>query len=530
MSRFFVFQSVIVLTLAFAALGLWLHPDFWLALTLLLPLTILGIYDLIQPHHAILRNYPLMGHFRYIFEYIRPEIRQYFIEDERDPLPFSRDQRAIAYQRAKNESDVRPFGTVLNPDCIGYGWISHSVMPVEIKDADFRIEIGGAQCRKPYRSSILNISAMSFGALGGHAIEALSAGAKLGNFAQDTGEGSISPYHRRGGGDLIWQIASGYFGCRTKDGHFDPELFAKSAASDQVKMIEIKLSQGAKPGHGGVLPKAKITPEIAATRLIGMDEDCVSPARHSAFSTPVEMMQFLKTLRDLSGGKPVGLKLCVGHRFEVLAMIKAMLLTEIVPDFIVVDGAEGGTGAAPMELSDHVGLPLVEGLSFMHNALTGAGLRDDLKLGASGKVVTAFDFCRIHALGADYVNAARAFMFSLGCVQARACHTNRCPTGVTTQDKGRQRALVIEDKAPRVANFHRNTLGAIAQVIGAAGLTHPEQLRPWHVHIRNTVGQIVRGDAAYPAVAQGALLSGAADERLMREWDRADAHSFAPKF
>lgn len=530
MSRYFVFRLVLVLTIAAILAGLTLNRDIWFALIVLLPLSGLGIYDIFQTRHAILRNYPLMGHFRYIFEFIRPEIRQYFIEDERDPLPFSRDQRAIAYQRAKNESDLRPFGTVLNPDAIGYGWISHSIMPVDIKDSDFRIAIGGAHCRQPYRSSVLNISGMSFGALGANAVLALNTGAKLGNFAQDTGEGSISPYHRQGGGDLIWQIASGYFGCRDKDGHFAPEIFAKTAQSDQVKMIEIKLSQGAKPGHGGVLPKAKVTPEIAATRLVSMDEDCVSPSRHSAFSTPVEMMQFVKQLRDLSGGKPVGFKLCVGHRFEVLAMIKAMLVTEIVPDFIVVDGAEGGTGAAPMELSDHVGLPLVEGLSFMHNALVGAGLRDDLKLGASGKMVSAFDFCRIHALGADYVMAARAFMFSLGCVQARACHTNRCPTGITTQDPERQRALVPEDKSVRVANFHRNTLGAIAQVIGAAGLSHPEQLRPWHVHIRNTMGEIVRGDAAYPPVQQGALLSGSADAHLLREWDRADAHSFAPKF
>ncbi|MDI7773970.1 FMN-binding glutamate synthase family protein [Asticcacaulis sp. EMRT-3] len=530
MSRFFVFRLVILLAAVAVLLGLWVHPDFYLALIVLVPLIALGVYDLNQTHHAILRNYPLMGHFRYIFEYIRPEIRQYFFEDERDPLPFSRDQRAIVYQRAKNASDMRPFGTVLNPDAIGYGWLSHSIMPAEIKNADFRITIGGATCAKPYSASVLNISGMSFGAIGAHAVLALNQGAKQGNFAQDTGEGSISPYHLQGGGDIIWQVATGYFGCRTPDGKFDPALFTKMAQAEQVKMIEIKLSQGAKPGHGGVLPKAKITPEIAATRLIDTTHDCISPARHSAFSTPVEMMQFLQSLRELSGGKPVGFKLCVGHRFEVLAIIKAMLLTEILPDFIVVDGAEGGTGAAPMELSDHVGLPLVEGLSFMNTVLTGAGLRDDIKLGASGKMVSAFDFCRIHALGADYVMAARAFMFSLGCVQARACHTNKCPTGITTQDKGRQRALVVEDKAPRVASFHRNTLGAIAQVIGAAGLTHPDQLRPWHVHIRNTMGEIVRGDDAYPRVAQGALLSGHADARLTREWDRADPHSFAPRF
>jgi len=529
MSRFFVFNLVIALTVLSLVLGICVSPDFAWCLLVLLPLAILGVYDLLQTHHSILRNYPLMGHFRFIFEYIRPEIRQYLIEDERDPLPFSRDQRAIVYQRAKNASDMRPFGTVLDTGATGYGWVSHSVMPVDIKDADFRITIGGAACTQPYNASLLNISGMSFGAIGRNAVLALNTGARMGGFAHDTGEGSISPYHREGGGDIIWQVATGYFGCRTPDGQFDPELFARTAADPQVRMIELKLSQGAKPGHGGVLPKAKITPEIAATRLIDTTHDCISPSRHSAFSTPLEMMAFVARLRELSGGKPVGIKMCVGHRFEVLA-IKAMLETGIRPDFIVIDGGEGGTGAAPMELSDHVGLPLSEGLSFMHNALTGAGLRDQLRLGASGKMVSAFDFCRIHALGADYVMAARAFMFSLGCVQARACHTNKCPTGITTQDKNRQRALVVADKAPRVASYHRNTLGAIAQVIGAAGLSHPADLRPWHIHMRSATGEVVRGDVAYPNVATGALLTGTVEARLQREWDRAAAASFMPQF
>ncbi len=530
MSRYFVFTLVLLLTALSVRLGAMINRDFWWGLVVLWPLVALGIWDLIQPHHAILRNYPLMGHFRYIFEYIRPEIRQYLIEDERDPLPFSRDQRAIVYQRAKGVSDMRPFGTVLDVNGIGYGWVSHSVMPVDIADTDFRITIGGSQCQQPYNASIFNISGMSFGAIGGNAVLALNQGAKLGGFAHDTGEGSISPYHREGGGDIVWQVATGYFGCRTPDGRFDPDLFAKTASAPQVKMIELKLSQGAKPGHGGVLPKAKITPEIARTRLIDNTQDCISPSRHSAFSTPIEMMHFISKLRELSGGKPVGLKMCVGHRFEVLSIIKAMLATGITPDFIVVDGGEGGTGAAPSELSDHVGLPLIEGLSFMHNALTGAGLRDHIRVGASGKMVTAFDFCRIHALGADYVMAARAFMFSLGCVQARACHTNKCPTGITTQDTSRQRALVVADKAPRVASFHRNTLGAIAQVIGAAGLSHPSQLRPWHIHVRSQTGQVVRGDVAYHHITKGALLSGNVDERLAREWDRASADSFTPQF
>ena len=530
MSRFFVFRIVILLAAVTLGLAAFVNAGFTWWLIVLLPLTLLGVYDLLQTRHSILRNYPLTGHFRFIFEFIRPEIRQYLIEDERDPLPFSRDQRAIVYQRAKNASDMRPFGTVLDTGATGYGWVSHSIMPVEIEDADFRIAIGGADCTQPYNASILNISGMSFVAIGRNAILALNTGAKMGGFAHDTGEGSISPYHREGGGDIIWQVATGYFGCRTPDGHFDPDLFAKTAADPQVKMIELKLSQGAKPGHGGVLPKAKITPEIAATRLIDTTRDCISPSRHSAFSTPLEMLHFIARLRTLSGGKPVGIKMCVGHRFEVLAIVKAMLETGLRPDFIVIDGGEGGTGAAPMELSDHVGLPLAEGLSFMHNVLTATGLRDDLKLGASGKMISAFDFCRIHALGADYVMAARAFMFSLGCVQARACHTNKCPTGITTQDMRRQRALVVADKAPRVASYHRNTLGAIAQVIGAAGLSHPQDLRPWHIHIRSTTGAVVRGDAVYHHLPRGALLSGEVDDRLKREWDRASAYSFMPQF
>ena len=530
MSRYFTLALTLLLTLFCVAAGQWFNAEIWLGLIVLLPLCTLGLWDIVQSRHSILRNYPLMGHFRFIFEYIRPEIRQYLIEDERDPLPFSRDQRAIVYQRAKNVSDMRPFGTVLDINGVGYGWVSHSIRPTEIHDADFRITIGGSACSQPYSASILNISGMSFGAIGMNAVLALNQGAKLGGFAQDTGEGSISDYHRQGGGDIIWQVATGYFGCRTPDGQFDPDLFAKTAAEPQVKMIELKLSQGAKPGHGGVLPKAKITPEIARTRLIDTTQDCISPARHSTFSTPIEMMQFIARLRALSGGKPVGIKLCVGHRYEFLAVIKAMLETEILPDFIVVDGGEGGTGAAPMELSDHVGLPLDEGLSFVHNVLSGANLRHRLRLGASGKMVSAFDFCRIHALGADYVMAARAFMFSLGCVQARACHTNKCPTGITTQDKLRQRALVVKDKAPRVHNYHRNTLGAIAQVVGAAGLAHPQDLRPWHIHIRSMTGAVVRGDEVYPHIDRGALLSGKVENRLQREWERASAHSFDPQF
>jgi glutamate synthase domain-containing protein 2 len=529
-SRYFVLQLVWLLTLLAIVIGRFLWIDAYYALIILAPLSLVGLADLFQSEHAILRNYPIIGHMRYWVEHVRPEIRQYIIEDDRDPLPFSREQRAMVYQRAKNVPSNMPFGTILNVNAPSYGWISHSMRPVHNDTFDFRISIGGKDCLKPYSASVLNISGTSFGSVSGNAILALNKGAKKGGFAHNTGEGSISRYHLKGGADIIWQIASGYFGCRTPQGRFDPALFARTAQHERVKMIEIKLSQGAKPGHGGVLPKAKITDEIARTRLIDKTRDCVSPAAHSEFSTPLELMDFIKRLRDLSGGKPVGLKLCVGHRFEFLSLIKAMMDSGITPDFIVIDGGEGGTGAAPVELSNHVGLPLIEGLSFVHNALTGAGLREQIRLGASGKVISAFDFCRIHALGADYVMVARGFMFALGCVQARACHTNKCPTGITTQDPFRQRALVVKDKATRVYYYHLNTLKALAEMLGTAGLTHPSDLKPWHLHVRNASGEVVRGDVAYTHLERGALLTGNVPPGLEQQWKRAQADSFDPVF
>ena len=527
-SRYFVLQIVIGLTalfavLAFAVGAVWAWP-----LVVLVPLVLVGAFDLTQTHHAILRNYPIIGHIRFMLEAVRPELRQYLIEDERDPVPFSRDQRALVYQRAKDVLDAQPFGTVKNVNAPGYGWISHSIRPLTIDDHDFRIRIGGAHCAKPYDASVFNISGTSFGAVSGHAIMALNKGASLGGFAHDTGEGSISPYHRRFGGDIIWQVASGYFGCRTPEGKFDADRFREQAVSPQVKMIEVKLSQGAKPGHGGVLPKAKITEEIAETRGVSRDRDCVSPARHSAFSTPLELVAFIATLRDLSGGKPVGLKMAIGHRYEFLAIVKAMLATGDGPDFIVIDGGEGGTGAAPAELSNHVGLPLTLGLSFAESALVGAGVRDRLKLGASGKLVSGFDLCRAFAMGADYALSARDFMFAIGCIQSRSCHTNRCPTGVATQDPLRQRALVVDDKAERVANFHRNTLRALAELLGAAGLAHPSDFMPWHLHVRDESGNILRGDQFYPRPAFGALIDGDAPPTLVQEWRLAQAESFEP--
>ncbi len=526
--RYVPFATATGLTLLCAAAAALESPWLGLALLVLVPLVALGVFDLLQPSHAILRNYPLIGHLRYLFEEIRPSIRQYLIEDDRDPVPFSREQRNVAYRRAKDIHSSQPFGTIIDVNAPGHGWMCHSIRGHEIKDADFRVTIGGPDCRQPYRASVVNISGMSFGAMSAQAIRALNAGAAIGGFAHNTGEGSISRYHREAGGDLVWQVATGYFGCRNAEGNFDPDAFARTAADPAVKMIEIKLSQGAKPGHGGVLPKAKISAEIAATRGIATGQDCVSPAAHSAFSTPLEMMGFVRTLRHLSGGKPIGIKMCVGHRYEFLAMVKAMLETGITPDFIVIDGTEGGTGAAPPELSNHVGLPLVDGLTLVHNALIGAGLRSRIRLGASGKLVTGYDLCRTFALGADFAMIARGFMFAVGCIQARHCHTNRCPTGIATQDAARQRAIVVPVKAERVANFHRNTLRAVAELLGAAGLSHPSELTPGHLQFRREDGKVIHGDEIYRPIRPHALTDGTETGPLSLEWARAQATSFAP--
>nr|WP_029074157.1 FMN-binding glutamate synthase family protein [Kaistia adipata] len=489
----------------------------------------LGVFDLIQSRHAITRNYPVIGHLRFLFEAVRPELRQYLFESDSDRLPFSRAERSLVYQRAKNEPDQRPFGTIVDTYANGYEFIGHSVRPAPIQDPrSFRITIGNDQCGKPYSASVLNISAMSFGALSGNAIMALNKGAKLGGFDQDTGEGSISPYHRRHGGDLVWQVASGYFGCRNSDGTFSAEKFAAQAADDQVKMIELKLSQGAKPGHGGILPANKVSPEIAETRGVPVGRECISPAAHSAFSTPVEMMRFIARLRELSAGKPVGFKLAIGQPWEFMAIVKAMLETGIVPDFVVVDGSEGGTGAAPVELSDHVGVPMREALLLVHNTLVGAGLRHRIRIGVAGKIVSAFDIAAVLAIGADWVNSARGFMFAIGCIQSRSCHTNRCPTGVATQDALRQRALVVEDKGERVASFHRNSLHALAELLAAAGLEHPSDLRPHHLARRVSANEIRLYSQLFPYLAEGELLRDDNSHPFYRQaWTLASAESFS---
>ncbi|MFV0245918.1 MAG: FMN-binding glutamate synthase family protein [Qingshengfaniella sp.] len=529
--RFTIFILTIVLTVVcLFATFLWWG---WMALpaALFLALTLLGIHDVMQDKHSILRNYPVIGHVRFMFESIRPEIRQYLIEGDRDEEPFSREARALVYQRAKGVEDKRPFGTTEKIYEAGYAWLTHSVMPVAIKNTDFRVTVGGPDCQQPYDISLYNISAMSFGALSANAILSLNCGARAGGFAHDTGEGGISRYHREGGGDLVYQVASGYFGCRAEDGTFDPDKFAAQATDPQVKMIELKLSQGAKPGHGGMLPAAKITPEIAEARGIPMGVDCISPPGHSAFSTPLEMMQFIGRLRTLSGGKPVGFKLCIGHRREFMCIVKAMLETGLTPDFIVVDGKEGGTGAAPLEFANRVGMPMLEGLSFVHNTLRGAGLRDKIRIGAAGKIVTAFHIARALALGADWCNSARGFMFAIGCIQSQSCHTNRCPVGIATQDHSRARALDVPDKSERVARFHKNTLHALGELAGAAGLDDPRHFLPYHFMVRHADSEFLDGNDSFPYLPEGFLLNGTefqGSDDWHDRWERASAHSFAP--
>ena len=505
------------------------YAGFWVLTAVAAFLVLVGIHDLAQRRHAILRNYPVLGHIRWLVEMIRPEIRQYLIEGDEDALPFSRSQRSLVYARAKNEGSERPFGTLMDTYRPGYEFISHSTRPVPASSpAGFRVRIGNDQCLQPYDISVFNVSAMSFGSLSANAIEALNRGAAMGGFAHDTGEGSISPHHRHGG-DIVWEIASGYFGCRTPDGKFDADRFAAQAKDPQVKMIEIKISQGAKPGHGGILPKEKISEEIAQTRGVPMGQDCVSPPVHSEFSTPLQLMGFITRLRDLSGGKPVGFKLCLGHPWEFMGIVKAMLETGVHPDFIVVDGGEGGTGAAPMEFANHVGVPMREGLLFVHNTLVGAGLRPHIRLGAAGKIVSAFDIASTLALGADWTNSARGFMFALGCVQSLSCNTNKCPTGVATQDALRQRALVVPDKAERVFNFHRNTLKALSEMLAAAGLEHPGELGPHHVVRRVSSTEIRLLSDLYPFLKAGELLESAQNRDFYTAaWAMARTDSFDP--
>lgn len=515
----------LTLTLVLGAVLYRWRPGSLIPWTVLAALAMLGAWDL-RSRHNVLRNYPVLGHVRYLLEFIRPELRQYFFESEQSGRPFSREQRQIVNQRADGLPDTEPFGTIRDLDTGGRDFAQHSISPREISAEHARVLVGGPQCRQPYDSSRLNISAMSFGALSGNAVLAMNKGAKLGNFAQDTGEGAISPYHRRHGGDLIWEIGSGYFGCRTSDGRFNPEDFHRHASLDQVKMIEIKISQGAKPGDGGLLPGAKVNREIALTREIAEGRDCLSPARHSEFDTPAELLQFVARLRELCGGKPVGFKLCLGKRDEFMGICKAMLATGIQPDFITVDGAEGGTGAAPAEFEDFIGTYINDALPFVHNCLTGIGKRDEITVIASGKVALGFDMVTKLALGADMCNAARAFMFAVGCIQAQRCHTNTCPTGVTTQNPARARSLDVVSKAERVRNYHEATIRSFLHLTGALGVASPDQLGPEHIHYRREPGHTRTYRQLYPQVASGDFLRGELPVDYIDDWNRASASHF----
>ena len=527
MYRYLVY--VLALILLPVSLALATHwPAWYWGVGLFAAMSLLGTWDVLQRRSTLRRNYPVLAHFRYGLESIGPEIRQYFVQSDLEDVPFSRQQRQLVYQRARNVMDVVPFGTLQSAYAVDYEWINHSLAPTEIEDHDFRLVIG-AQCAQPYSASVFNISAMSFGALSANAIRALNKGARLGGFYHDTGEGSISPYHRENGGDLVWELGSGYFGCRDEQGNFSEERFVENARSEQVKMIEIKLSQGAKPGHGGVLPAAKVSAEISVTRGVPMGVDCVSPSRHSAFSTPVGLLQFVARLRELSGGKPTGFKLAIGHPWEWFGIAKAMHETGILPDFIVVDGAEGGTGAAPAEFVDHIGLPMHEALILVHNTLVGLNLRGRIRLGAAGKLTSAFDLARTLAMGADWCNAGRGFMFALGCIQSLSCHNDKCPTGIATQDPKRWKNLEPQDKAQRVRDFHDNTLRALRDLLGAAGLNDPSELGPEHILRRVSPTEIRSLASLYRYLQPGELLDKVPEHAVFREyWAEARSDSFSP--
>ena len=527
--RLLFMQASIVLSIVFLGLGFLFSFHWWWPLVVFLPLALLGIYDYSQKRHSLLRNFPILGRMRYFLEGLGAPLHQYIIESNQDGKPFNRDWRALMYQRAKGIEAKKPFGTEQDVYRTNYTWLDHSMIPKPVAEADPRITIGGPDCKKPYSASVFNISAMSFGSLGPNAVEALNTGAKMGNFCHCTGEGGISIYHRKPGGDLNWQIGSGYFGCRGEDGSFDPDLFAEQAPDDQIKMIEIKLSQGAKPGHGGILPGAKVTPEIAEARRVPVGQTCDSPAFHKAFSTPIGLLEFVAKLRELSGGKPVGFKLCLGHPWEFMAICKAMLKTEITPDFIVVDGAEGGTGAAPLELTDNVGTPLREGLVFVQNALVGSGLRDRVKIGVSGKIVSPGIMAAAMAIGADYANSARGFMFALGCLQTQRCHSNECPVGVATQDAKLQKALVVEDKARRVYQYHEGTIDVLKEIVAAAGLDHPSELIPEYIKQRVGPTEVKSLEEVYEFLQPGELVAGTDHPIFARYWNWATAESFKAK-
>ena len=517
---FSITTPIIVVLLSF----LW--PPFLWVFLFVLPIITLGLWDITKRKKTLLRLYPVIGHIRYLLESVRPEIQQYFIETDTNGKPVSREFRNLVYQRAKGVRDTRPFGTVFDVYRSGYEWINHSLAPSKGLEKNPRILFGHINCNQPYAASLLNISAMSYGALSKTAIMALNKGAKAGGFAHNTGEGGVSPYHTKYGGDLIWQIGTGYFGCRTNDGNFCEEQFSETATKQQIKMIEIKLSQGAKPGHGGILPAAKVSQEIVDIRHVKLGEDVISPPSHSAFSTPKGLLEFTEKLRDLSGGKPTGFKLCIGHKSEFLSICKAMLETGITPDFITIDGGEGGTGASPIELTNSVGMPLWDSISFVHNALVGTGLREKIRLVASGKIISAFHMARTIALGADTINSARGMMFALGCIQARHCNTDACPTGIATQNPARYQALDVRDKSERVAHYHKAMIHHLVDLLAVAGLRSTDEIKPHHIQRRVSEVEIKSYADIYEALEESCLVDNAIPEHWKKDWDMASANKW----
>ncbi len=528
----FTFLSFISL-IVIIAVSYLLSIKFMWVMVIWVPIIVLGIQDIVQKKHSIRRNYPILGRSRYIAEWFRPKIYQYFVESDTEGTPISRMFRSIVYQRAKKVMDTAPFGTQVDVYGEGYEWMNHSIVALDHHSLNShpRTLVGGRECIKSYNASILNISAMSYGSLSSAAITALNGGAKMGEFAHNTGEGGISPYHDENGGDLIYQIGTGYFGSRGKDGKFSEEEFIKRTAGDNVKMIEIKLSQGAKPGHGGILPARKVTPEIAQIRNIDIGRDVISPPYHKAFSTPVGLMQFISKCRKLSGGKPIGFKLCIGHRYEFISLCKAMVETGIKPDFISVDGGEGGTGAAPLEFSNSVGMPFREGLAFVYDALVGFNLKKEIQLFAGGKIFTGFHIFRAMALGADACYSARGMMLALGCIQALECNKNTCPVGVATQDKALIKGLVVTDKKVRVANFHKETIESFVELMAAAGLKHQDQITRLHINRRGEDQRFRSYAEIYPYIPEGCLLT---RESVPEEWKKdmaySDSKSFLPRY
>jgi glutamate synthase domain-containing protein 2 len=528
MRKLFLFLAIII-PLAFAALALFVWGGFWWFAGVAGVLAVMGISDMVQTRHSIMRNFPLFGRLRWFMEALRPKIYQYFVESDTDGRPISRLDRNTIYQRAKKQTDTMPFGTQLDVYAEGYEWMTHSIAPLDFHNINHnpRVVIGNKDCSQPYSCSVFNVSAMSYGSLSKNAIEALNAGAKIGGFAHNTGEGGLSPYHLNQGGDIIWQIGTGYFSARNMDGSFSEEAFAKNAAQPNVKMIELKLSQGAKPGHGGILPAAKNNEEIAAIRLVTPHTTVASPPYHSAFSSPKGLVQFIAKLRTLSGGKPVGFKLCIGHKSEFIAICKAMVLLDTYPDFITVDGGEGGTGAAPQEFSNHVGAPLLDGLAFVTNMLAGFGIKQHIKVIASGKILTGFDIIRAMALGADSCNSARAMMMAIGCIQALECNTNKCPTGVATQDPQLVAGLVVADKKQRVANYHADTVKSFVELLGAAGISNPGQLTRSHIYRRVFMNEVRTFEDIFPSLKSGILLNDTMPQRYMEDVNKATAESWA---